>query len=456
VGTRQGIRHRLATVLLLGVITSALSLIALVRILSVSSAQRIERGRDAVRDELERLATADASNQGAIPTSNMVGVRSGIRGDERGESVPDGWREALDAATQQSGQRGAFAIVERSSGPNTLVVGARPLPSGRVAWAGYLIPPAVYLHIWRIIVPLLVLATALLVAAAVSTVFTFRKSASALNATLRKLAKDLSTPIPRPSVRELSDVAEGIERMAQELAASRQTQDRMSLELAEQERLAGLGRVVAGVAHEVRNPLASIKLHLDLAMAKTKLPEAAEKAITHASSEISRLDRLVADLLVVAGRKMGPQGPVSVGKLVRGRAEGLAAWAATRGVQISVDGDATATLDSESVARAVDNLLRNAVEASNSGEAVAASIVEENDEVEVRVEDHGKGVSEERAVELFEPFFTTKPDGTGLGLAISRAIARAHGGELTYARIGATTRFQLSLARDGKRPEPRP
>ena len=66
-----------------------------------------------------------------------------------------------------------------------------------------------------------------------------------------------------------------------------------------------------------------------------------------------------------------------------------------------------------------------------------------------RVEDRGRGVEPARESELFEPFFTTKPEGTGLGLAISRAIARAHGGELTYARAGAVTRFSLSLPSRG-------
>jgi signal transduction histidine kinase len=65
--------------------------------------------------------------------------------------------------------------------------------------------------------------------------------------------------------------------------------------------------------------------------------------------------------------------------------------------------------------------------------------------VRVRVADRGDGVPSGRAGEIFEPFFTTKPDGTGLGLAISRAIARAHGGDLTYGRVGAFTRLDLTL-----------
>ena len=73
-----------------------------------------------------------------------------------------------------------------------------------------------------------------------------------------------------------------------------------------------------------------------------------------------------------------------------------------------------------------------------------------SDAVLVQIEDHGDGVEPARTAELFEPFFTTKAEGTGLGLAISRAIARAHGGDVTYARAGAVTRFSLSLPRARK------
>jgi signal transduction histidine kinase len=71
--------------------------------------------------------------------------------------------------------------------------------------------------------------------------------------------------------------------------------------------------------------------------------------------------------------------------------------------------------------------------------------------VVVRIEDAGNGVSGERISELFEPFFTTKAEGTGLGLAISRAIARAHDGDVTYARDDGTTRFELTLAARSER-----
>ena len=199
------------------------------------------------------------------------------------------------------------------------------------------------------------------------------------------------------------------------------------------------------MAHEVRNPLASIKLRLDLAAAKGALPDAVDKAISHASSEISRLDRLVADLLVVAGRAIGPKASTSLGGLVQARVDGLAAWAEQHGVKVTVEGDARASLDRDSIARALDNLLRNAIEASPRGAQVEVAISQRGAAAMVAVIDHGAGVPSDRTSELFEPFFTTKAEGTGLGLAISRAVVRAHDGEVTYARAGATTRFELTL-----------
>src|SRR5262249_46654512 len=103
----------------------------------------------------------------------------------------------------------------------------------------------------------------------------------------------------------------------------------------------------------------------------------------------------------------------------------------------------------DAVSRAVDNLVRNAVEASPAEGTVEVQVLDDDHfaGARVRVLDHGKGVDDARAAELFEPFFTTKLDGTGLGLAISRAIAAAHRGTLTYAREQGVTCFELTFPR---------
>ena len=443
------IRHRLLTVVFLGVITSGLSLVALVRLLSTTTQQRVERARDNVGDEVEFLAAQqgpDREEALRVPRTTVIGMRGGYvgRGEAADGNAPEAWRPVVARALGEAGARDQLVLVDAPLPDATLVVGARRAGDGSAAWAAYPVRTPPYLDNWRWIVMALSFATLLLAVSAVHAVITFRRSAAALNGALGALARDLAAPVPRPPVRELSDIAEGIAALARNLAQAREAQERLGHELARQERLAALGRVVAGVAHEVRNPLASIKLRLDLAASAGPLLPSVEQAISHASAEIARLDRLVADLLVVAGRTLGPRRRVSLGALVRERAEALAPWAQLRRVAVTVSGEASADIDPDSIARAFDNLLRNAIEASPAGAAVEVRVGDAGG-VKIQIDDRGQGVEGARAAELFEPFFTTKADGTGLGLAISRALARAHGGDVVYQRLGEVTRFELSL-----------
>jgi signal transduction histidine kinase len=311
----------------------------------------------------------------------------------------------------------------------------------------YAVRPPQFINVWRFITASLAVATLLLVGTAVSSVVLVRRGASALNAALSALANDLGSPVPRPPVPELADLADHIEHLAGALARAQTEKERLGTELAQRDRLAALGRVAAGVAHEVRNPLASIKLRVDLGRLKPDTPEQLARELASVSDEITRLDRLVADLLVVAGRRAFSRTPTSLGQLVEKRAGLLAPWAAERQVRIETTGTATSSLDADAVARAVDNLVRNAVEASPEGATVEVEVREDDKGAQVRVKDHGRGVDDARVPELFEPFFTTKPDGTGLGLALSRAIAASHGGTLRYARDGGVTCFELSFPR---------
>ncbi len=130
--------------------------------------------------------------------------------------------------------------------------------------------------------------------------------------------------------------------------------------------------------------------------------------------------------------------------LLCARVELLEPWARERGVSFEVSGSAKAAVDSDSLSRALDNLLRNAVEASPTGAVVRARVFARGERAVLEVRDAGAGVSGERASELFEPFFTTKPDGTGLGLAL-RAIARSARWRSGYVGAHAATVFELDL-----------
>jgi signal transduction histidine kinase len=447
---KTGIRHRLLTIVVLGVVTSALSIGSLAQLLTTSTSQRIERARDAVSEEVHRVAQDPArlSEPGAV---QLVGMHAGMWDDVSSPSaLPPAWGDLVREAVTEAhaGDRRVVRDRTAADGTGTVLVAAEPAnePRGRTVFAVYAVKPLASLRTWQWIVALLTGATALLVATALYSVVGVGRGAAALRRALDALASDLRTPVPRSNVRELDGIAEGIAVLSKKLADARDKEERLARELADNERLAALGRVVAGVAHEVRNPLASIKLRLDLAARAAKLPDEAASGITHATNEIDRLDRLVRDLLFVSGRSVGPKGRSDVAALVRARADALAPWADERGVRVEVSGDGSAAIDGDAMARAVDNMLRNAVEASPRGATVRATIVAEETRVVLDVDDEGAGVPPERAAELFEPFFTTKPSGTGLGLAISRAIARAHGGDVTYARAGDVTRFTLAVA----------
>ena len=443
------IRYRLVTIVILGVLTSALSVFGLVQLLSTTTAQRIERARDSVQDETHRLAEEGASVSDASATT-FVGLRAGISTsaafDRDPGNLPAVFVGPIGGALKSATASHTRIATETTLPEGTIVVNAMPMAHAEgIAFSAYLVKPLASLSTWQHIVTALAMLTVLLTAVAVYSIVAASRGAAALKESLRRLASDLRAPIARPPLGELDAISDGIKELANKLADARDKEVKLARELSHNERLAALGRVAAGVAHEVRNPLASIKLRLDLAMAASaNLPPVASEAIRHATSEIDRLDRLVADLLVITGRHVGDKRRTDVGALVHARADGLAPWAKERSVRIAVTGEGTAAVDLDAISRAIDNLLRNAVEASPANGVVRVQVARVEDRVTVDVEDEGVGVVN-GAAELFEPFFTTKPSGTGLGLAISRAIARGHGGDVVYRRHDRTTSFMLSF-----------
>jgi signal transduction histidine kinase len=453
VGKSKGIRHRLLTILLLGAIVSALSVSALIHLLTTTTRQRVERAREGVTEEVTRLAS-DPRRLVEQPANSVVGMRGGaLAGDGDAVALPPAWRGPILRTIARARTTPELVTSSAVLGDSTLVLAAKATAGPGVAWAGFVVRPLPSLRTWQWIVTLLALATAGLVATTLYSVVTVQRSASALRSALSALATDLTAPIPRPTIRELASVADGIAKLAEALAQSSRERERLQQKLAQQERLAALGRVAAGVAHEVRNPLASIKLRLDLAAARSALPPDVASAISHATTEIGRLDRLVADLLIVAGRATGPRRPASLGELAKSRVEALLPWARERGVELTCEGDASVEVDTDSIARSIDNLLRNAVEASAPGDTVSITVAARGGFATLAVVDRGPGVAPEHSLELFEPFFTTKPDGTGLGLPLSRAIARGHSGDLQYHRDGSMTRLELTIPESASTPQ---
>lgn len=203
-------------------------------------------------------------------------------------------------------------------------------------------------------------------------------------------------------------------------------------ERAEQaERMAALGRLAAGLAHEIRNPLGSIAGSVQLLRSGKGLDEEDRKLCEIIQSEASRLNDLVTDMMDLSRPRKPQLGIVDVAQVAR-EVVALASKSgrAVSDVDVCVDtgdGPAFVRADSAQLRQLVWNLVRNAVQASEAGQRVTVSVGREPDGVVLGVVDHGVGIDEAQMPRLFDAFFTTRSQGSGVGLAVVKRIADEHG-----------------------------
>ena len=217
-------------------------------------------------------------------------------------------------------------------------------------------------------------------------------------------------------------------------------------QLRRSERLAALGSLSAGVAHEIRNPLSSIR-GIAKYLGDRMAPDSAEAQYAGVIiDEANRLNRVVGDLLAYARPKSPSLSLGDLNQSVDRVLELVQEQAASSGVSLKADpapGDLPALIDQDQIHQVILNLVLNAVE--SGAEKVTVTTERTDKDLKLIVSDDGPGVAEADREKIFNPFFTTKAKGSGLGLAVSQRIVEEHGGRLTLENRGPGACFRLTL-----------
>lgn len=224
---------------------------------------------------------------------------------------------------------------------------------------------------------------------------------------------------------------------------------RMQRQAERNERLAAMGEMVAGLAHQLRTPLAAALLYVgNLRQPALGPPERAMLG-DRALERLRHLERLIRDMLLFARGDMLGRERFGISGLVAELARALEPLARARGLRFTARcdcGDLALLGDRKAVGGALTNLLENAMQATAAGGTVTLSAWGGDESVCLRVADTGCGIEPAQQARLFEPFFTTRAEGTGLGLAIARGVARGHGGDIAVeSTLGKGSVFTLDL-----------
>ncbi len=286
----------------------------------------------------------------------------------------------------------------------------------------------------------------------------------------RQIARrDFTAPTPVRGSDELAELAAEMTTMSQELSAalatiSVETEARVAAveQLRHSERLSTVGKLAAGIAHELGTPLSIVGGHAQMIAGREVCGDAALQSAEAIDREVTRMGRIVRQLLDFARRK-GPEGSTCEAQEIAKRCMSLLAPMMDRGkVHCALDATGAALpealIDEDSLQQVITNLLINAVQAMAAGGELRIAVTSVRAAppettttpapcVRIDVRDTGPGIPADVRAHIFEPFFTTKQpgDGTGLGLAVVYGIVVDHGGWITVESSGQGTTFSVFL-----------
>ena len=248
---------------------------------------------------------------------------------------------------------------------------------------------------------------------------------------------------------------EKLHKSVKDLALSNEKLSSMKQALKQSEKLAHMGQLSAGIAHELNNPLGVVIMYSNILLEESKAGDPVREDLKLIVEQAGRCKKIVAGLLNFARKNQVNHQLVSIKELVNHSLESLIIPAK---VKINITDQTTnpeAMLDSEQMMQVLTNLIKNAIDAMPAGGAIDIKLEDTLSDVIITISDTGTGIKEEDRAKIFEPFFTTKSigQGTGLGLATAYGIVKMHKGQITAesnndpAKGPTGTSFKIVLPR---------
>ena len=241
--------------------------------------------------------------------------------------------------------------------------------------------------------------------------------------------------------------------MTKDLLETRRRMEDANLKLIQAEKLASIGRISASIAHEIRNPLTSVKLNIQKLMQNEHLDEEEKEHLSISQEGIGQIEKFIKELLnFTRVSDLNPE-RFSVVQIVEESLKMMRNSFQEKKIVLEKNFAAdlpAVVVDGDKIRQVFLNILRNAVEAVEEGGKIglALSRVKENGvaRIKVRISDDGCGIPEKDWENIFEPFYTTKPSGFGLGLSNARKIVEQHRGSLRVTKTkGKGTTFEVRI-----------
>jgi signal transduction histidine kinase len=356
--------------------------------------------------------------------------------------LPEAERDRIRAVNERTAREEQPVDNEEASRSQTLLLHgcflAGPIP-GLTAWTMMRVQAAPGYDRLRLGLGLLLTLALGMSAWLTRVLFVWTRHVRAIEAALGRQDHLEGMPtVERTGERELDRIIDALNDAGQRLAAAHRQSEALAAQVAASERLAAIGRVAAGVAHEIRNPIAAMRLRAESAL--TGDDARRRKTLEDMLQLVARLDGLVAELLAMTQRREPHPEKVEIGRFLAAWVAPHRAEAAARDISLLTDCSVmSGFFDPEIVGRILENLLVNAVRHTPAGGHVKVGVTPQGNGFRLTVADSGPGVAPELRNHLFEPFVTGRAAGTGLGLAIARELADAHGGQLTLLNAGGET-----------------